>query len=124
MIFPMKYLAQGLQILHEGQGYPGMEWTLALCSKCFYLSMLCKDIAYYVSSFPQYQLAKGHYTDPKTKLSSLIANNLLYLLCIDLMKMDPSKDGEEDVFILKDAFSKFTQAFVTSNQKSHTMGKE
>ena len=29
------------------------------------------------------------------------------LLCIDFMKVDPSKDGKENVLVMTDAFSKF-----------------
>ena len=37
--------------------------------------------------------------------------------------MDPSRDGKENVLVLTDAFSKFSQAFVTQNQKALTMVK-
>ena len=47
----------------------------------------------------------------------------LDLLCIDFTQLDPSRDGKEDVLVLTGAFSKFSQAFVTSNQKDLTMGK-
>ena len=37
--------------------------------------------------------------------------------------MDPSRDDEENVLVLTDAFSKFSQTFVTPNQKALTMAK-
>ena len=37
--------------------------------------------------------------------------------------MDPSRDSKENVLVLTDAFSKFSQAFVTSNQKALTVAK-
>ena len=37
--------------------------------------------------------------------------------------MDPSRDGKENVLVLTDAFSKFSQAFVTPNQKALTVAK-
>ena len=45
------------------------------------------------------------------------------LLCIDFTKVDPSKDGRENVLVLTDAFSKFSQAIVTPNQKALTVAK-
>ena len=39
------------------------------------------------------------------------------LVCIDFSKVDPSKDGKENILVLTDAFTKFSQAFVTPNQK-------
>ena len=37
--------------------------------------------------------------------------------------MDPSKDGKENVLVLTDGFSKFSQEIVTSNQKALTVAK-
>ena len=45
------------------------------------------------------------------------------LLCIDFTKVDPSKSGKENILVLTDAFTKFSQAFITPNQKALTMTK-
>ena len=68
-------------------------------------------------------MAKGDYTDPKTKLGMIIANNPMDLLCNDFTKVDPSKSGKENILVLTDAFTKFSQAFVTPNQKALTIAK-
>ena len=68
-------------------------------------------------------VAKGHYTGPHTQQGSLVANNPLDLLCIDFLKVDPSRDGKENILVLTDAFTKFSQAFVTTNQKALTVAK-
>ena len=82
-----------------------------------------KDIAEYVKDCPHCQIAKGPYVGPKTQPGSIIANGPLDLLCVDFTTMDPSRDGKENVLVLTDAFSKFSQAFVTPNQKELTMVK-
>ena len=38
-------------------------------------------------------------------------------------KVDPSKDSKENILVLTDAFTNFSQAFVTPNQKSITITK-
>ena len=45
------------------------------------------------------------------------------LLCIDFTKVDPSKSSKENILVLTDAFTKFSQAFVTPNKKAHTIAK-
>ena len=45
------------------------------------------------------------------------------LLCIDFNKVDPSKSGKENILVLTDAFTKFSQTFVTPNQKVLTLAK-
>ena len=66
---------------------------------------------------------KGDYTEPNTIPGVIIANNPMDLVCIDFTKVDPSKDGKENILVLTDAFTKFSQAFVTPNQKAITIAK-
>ena len=48
MILPIKYQAQLLCLLHDGQGHQGLEHTLALCQERFYLNTMFQDITNYV----------------------------------------------------------------------------
>ena len=66
---------------------------------------------------------KGDYTEPNTIPGVIIANNPMDLMCIDFTKVDPLKDGKENILVLTDAFTKFSQAFVTPNQKAITITK-
>ena len=123
LILPIKYQAQVLKLLHDGQGHQGLERTLALCWERFYWNTMFQDVTNYVKTCPWCQTAKGDYTDPKTKLGSIIANNPMDLLCIDFTKVDPSKSSKENILVLTDAFTKFSQAFITPNQKALTVAK-
>ena len=76
---------------------------------------MVQDINEYVKNCPHCQTTSGKYTDPKTKLGSIIANNQLDLLCINIMKLDPSKDYKGNILVLTNTFIKFTQAFMTPN---------
>ena len=60
---------------------------------------------------------KGDYTEPNTIMGVIIANNPVDLICVDFTKVDPSKGGKENILVLTDAFTKFSQAFITPNQK-------
>ena len=42
---------------------------------------------------------------------------------MDFMKVNISKGGKENILVLTDAFSKYSQAFMMSNQKSLTVAK-
>ena len=61
--------------------------------------------------------------EPKTLQGSLVAHQPLELLCIDFTKADIARGGKENILVLTDAFSKYSQAFVMSNQKSLTVAK-
>ena len=123
MILPLKYQVQVLQMLHDCQGHQGIDRTIALCREWFYWNTMYRDIAQYVMDCPQCQVAKGPYVGPRTQLGSIITNGPLDLLCVDFTTMDPLWGGKQNVLVLTDAFSKFSQAFVTPNQKALTMAK-
>ena len=76
-----------------------------------------RDVAQYVKDCPCCQVAKGPYVGPQTQTGSIIANGPLDLLCVDFIIMDSLRDGKGNVLVLTDAFSKFSQAFVTPNQR-------
>ena len=82
-----------------------------------------QDATEYVTNCHRCHVAKGHYTGPHTQQGLLVANNPLDLLCIDFLKVDPSRDGKENILVLTDAFTKFSQAFITNNQKALTIAK-
>ena len=115
LILPIKYQAQVLTLLHDGQGHQGLECTLALCQERFYWNTMFQDVTNYMKTSPWCQTVKGDYTDPKTKLGMIIANNPMDLLCIDFTKVDPLKSSKEIILVLTDAFTKFSQAFITAN---------
>ena len=77
------------------------------------------DTERWVSQCERCLVSKGDYYEPKTVQGSLVSNQPLELLCIDFTKADVAKGGKENILVLTDAFSKYSQAFVTPNQKSH-----
>ena len=78
---------------------------------------MADDASKWVSRCPHCQVAQGTYTDPKPKIGQLESNSPLDLLCLDFTKVDPSKTGKGNVLVMTDAFSKFSVAVVTPNQK-------
>ena len=81
------------------------------------------DADHWLAQCERCLVSKGDYNEPKTVQGSLVANQPLELLCIDFTKADIVKGGKENILVLTDAFSKYSQAFVTNNQKSLTIAK-
>ena len=123
LVLPLEYHETVLCMLHDDYGHQGLVWTLALVRERFYWSMMNHDATEYVTNFHWCHVAKGHYTGPHTQQGSLVVNNPLDLLCIDFLKVDPSRDGKENILVLTDAFTKFSQAFITNNQKALTVAR-
>ena len=112
-----------LHILHDDYCHQGLNQTLALVRARFYWSTMNHDVAEYVTNCHWCHVAKGHYTGPHTQQGSPVANNPLDLLCIDFLKVNPSRDNKENILVLSDAFTKFSQAFITNIQKALTVTK-
>ena len=123
LVLPQRYQARVLKALHDDMGHQGLERTLALLHERVYWPSMAKDAAMWIDHCHRCQVAKGTYNEPQPKLGDLIANNPLDLLCIDFTKVDPSRNGKENVLVMTDAFTKFSQAVVTPNQKAVTVAK-
>ena len=112
---PTDYIQAILCMLHDDYGHQGLDWTLPLVRERFYWGTMNQDVTKYVTNCHWCNVTKDHYICPQTQLWSLVANNPLDLLCIDFLKVDPSKGGKENILVLTDAFTKFSHAFVTNN---------
>ena len=123
LLLPQCLCPQILQSLHDDNGHQGLWRVLdLLCSHIYWLSMFA-DANQWLAHYEWCHISKGDYTQPKTQQGSLTAQQPLELLCINFTKADMAKGGKENILVLTDAFSKFSQAFITNNQKSLTVAK-
>ena len=76
------------------------------------------DIQSWVKNCQHCKTAKGPSTDSEPSQGSIVANNPMYLLLLDFMKLDTSQNGKENVLVMTDTFSKFSVAVITPNQKA------
>ena len=88
-----------------------------------YWPTMAADTSNWVSQCSCCQVAKGNYTTPRPQTSHLESNNPMDLLCLDFTKIDPSRTSKENVLIMTDAFSKFSVAVMTPNQRALTVAK-
>ena len=123
LVLPLEYHETVLHMLHDDYGHQGLDWTFALVRERFYSSAMNHDATEYVTNCHWCHVAKGHYTGSHTQQGLLVANNPLDLLCIDFLKVDPSRNGKESILVLTAAFTKFSQAFITNSQKALTITK-
>ena len=123
IILPQCLCNQVLRSLHDDNGHQGLQRvTDLLCSKVYWPIMFA-DADHWLAQCERCLISKGDYNEPKTVQGSLVANQPLELLCIDFTKADITRGGKENILVLTDAFSMYSQAFVTNNQKSLIMAK-
>ena len=85
-------------MLHNQQGQQAVERTLPPVWEHFHWNTMTQGITNWVKMHIICHAAKGPYSEPNTKQRSIIVNNPMDLLCIDLTKMDPCKNSKEAVY--------------------------
>ena len=123
LIIPQHFRDSVLSSLHDDNGHQGLQCMVELLHAKVYWQSMFADTDHWLSQCEQCHIAKGDYTKPKTQQGSLLAHQPLKLLCVDFTKADVAKGGKENILVLLDAFSRFSQAFVMNNQKSLTVTK-
>ena len=122
LILPLCLCNKVLQSLHNDNKHQGLQHVIDLLHHKVYWPMFV-DTDHWLSQCEWCLVSKGDYSEPKTLQGSLVAHQPLELLCIGFTKADVTKWGKENILVLINAFSKYSQAFVTSNQKSLTIAK-
>ena len=123
IILPHCLRNQILSALHDNHGHQSLQRVIDLLRERVYWPSMFVDAERWVSQCERCLISKGDYYEPKTVQGSLVSNQPLELLCIDFTKADVAKGGKENILVLTDAFSKYSQAFITPNQKSLTVAK-
>lgn len=54
---------------------------------------------------------------------SFLASRPLEVIAVDFTVLEPTTNGQENVLVVTDIFTKFTQAFPTREQKADTTAK-
>ena len=57
---------------------------------------------------------------PKVPLENIVATHPLELIHLDYLCLEPGKGLEENVLVVTDHFTRYTQAYVTRTQTAHT----
>ena len=123
LILPISMHNKVLQSLHDDNGHQGQQCVVELLHSRVYWPTMFTDTYHWLSQCKQCLVSKGDYNKPETLQGSLVGHQPLELLCIDFTKADVTKGEKENILVLMDAFSKYSQAFIMSNQKALTVAK-
>ncbi len=68
-------------------------------------------------------VSKDAATQDKAPWASFLASRPLEVVAVDFTTLEPATDGRENVLVVTDVFTKFSQAFPTRDQKAETTAK-
>ena len=116
LVLPNSLRPDVLASLHDDMGHQGYERTMELLRPRVYWPAMYREVRDYISSCERCTM--GHAPALHTTSSHLLASRPLEILAIDFTKLETASDGRENVLVLTDVFSKFTQATPTRNQET------
>ena len=88
-----------------------------------YWPEMCGEVRSYTDACETCTMGRRRRPSTNTTSGHLIASRPLEVLATDFTKLDQASDGRENVLVMTDVFSKFTQAVPTRNQEAATVAK-
>lgn len=123
LVLPMSLKSQILQQLHNEHGHQGVKRTTDLVHERCYWPGMHQDIKRWCQECERCQVAKDTQPTASAYMGHLLASRPNQILAIDFTMMEPSKNGMENVLVMTDVFSKYTQAIPTHDQRASTVAK-
>uniref|UniRef100_A0A8C2AXX8 Gypsy retrotransposon integrase-like protein 1 n=2 Tax=Cyprinus carpio TaxID=7962 RepID=A0A8C2AXX8_CYPCA len=123
LLVPTCLTDQVLKNVHDQMGHQGIERTLGLLrQRCFWGGMN-EDVEQWVKQCQRCVLAKMPQPKIKAPWASFLASRPLEVVAVDFTTLEPATDGRENILVVTDVFTKFSQAFPTRDQKAETTAK-
>ena len=122
-LVPQQLRTTLLQMSHDQWGHQGSGRTLGLLkTRCFWPGM-AGQVKQYVKDCAHCRLAKAPGPKPRMPMQHLLAFRPLELVAMDFLKLDRGKGGYEDVLVITDAYTKFSQAVKCPDQTALTVAR-
>ena len=119
LVIPVKSRECVLKSVHDKAGYMGRERTVALLRpRCFWPGMYT-EVKKYIQDCARC-LRRKHPVDQVAPLENLSSTQPMELVCIDYLTLETSKGGYENILVVTDHFTKYSQAYPTRNQTART----
>nr|KAG5707511.1 hypothetical protein BaRGS_012015 [Batillaria attramentaria] len=121
LVLPSSLRPDVIRALHDNMGHQGVERTIELLRSRVYWPGMRGDVKDYVAACER--CAMGRHQKLNLPSGHLLASRPLEILAMDFTKFELSSDGRENVLVITDVFTKYSQAFPTRNQEASTVAK-
>lgn len=123
LVLPEVLREDVLTSLHDDHGHQGIERTTDLVRRRCYWPGMSQDVERWCKNCERCTLAKAVQPKVRSFMGHLLASKPLDILAIDFTVLEPSSDGKENVLIMTDVFSKYTQAIPARDQSASTVAE-
>ena len=120
LVLPKRYWSVALKYVHDNMGHLSRDRSLQLLWERYYRVGMHRTVADYISYCGRCIRHKD-WNQQRAPLMSTTSTQPMDLVCMDFLKLEPSKGGIENILVVTDHFTKYAQAYATKNQTAKTI---
>ena len=114
LVVSQAYRQRAIEGCHDQVGHLGQDRALDLLRDWFYWPGMHVDVVSYINNCPRCLHRKSQ--PDKAPPLNIEASQPLKLIHLDYLKIEPSKGNIENVLVITDHFTRYTQAFPSKTQ--------
>ena len=121
LVLPKKFQQVALNHVHDKMGHLGRDRSLELLRERYFWVVMYKSVVDHVTHCNRC-IRRKELHPPRAPLVNTTTTQPLELVCMDFLKLEPSR-GVENILVVTDHFTKYSQAYPTRNQTARTTAK-
>ena len=118
LVLPQEYRYLAMKGLHNDVGHMGRNKTLDLVRGGYYWPRVATEVEEWVRKCVRCKVSKG--AAAKAPLVNIVTTQPLQLVCLDYLTLEMSQGGYENILVITDHFTRFSQTIPTRNQTART----